>query len=237
MKTIIACGCSFTYGGNWSTKTNQFNSFSSYVDKLGQKLETEIINLSRPGASNYCIVKQIEHAITLNPDLIVFNITTSERIDYVRTGKSLYQRPSLINYNYDTYTNGYTENFSSEINSSTVMTAFTKKHDPTNNENPKDVVDFIVKYLNPEILADTNRLFILGVIRELEKNNIPYICINFSDIFKEEELDDINHISIFWREMNKKFPGKEDPHHFSEEGHKYLADNLYQYMIDHNIFL
>jgi hypothetical protein len=45
MKKIIACGCSFTYGGNWSTKTNKFNSFPSYADKLGHKLSTEIINI------------------------------------------------------------------------------------------------------------------------------------------------------------------------------------------------
>jgi lysophospholipase L1-like esterase len=57
------------------------------------------------------------------------------------------------------------------------------------------------------------------------------------NIFKEEELDDINHISIFWRTMNKDYPEIDDPYHFSEEGHKYLADKLYQYIKDNNILL
>jgi len=37
--------------------------------------------------------------------------------------------------------------------------------------------------------------------------------------------------------MNKDFPGIDDPYHFSEEGHKYLADKLYQYIKDNNILL
>ena len=235
MKKIIACGCSLTYGGNWSVKTNKFNSFPSYADKLGNILELEVINLSRPASSNYCIVKQIEHAVSLDPNLVIFNMTTAVRIEHMIGGKTLSKRPSLDNFNYAEYTNSYTEKFSGELNSTTITNAFSKKHG--NNENTSDVADFIVKYLNPEILSDYSRLFMLGAIRELEKNKIPYVCVNFSDIFKEEELDDINHISIFWRTMNKNYPSIEDPYHFSEEGHKYLADKLYQYIIDNNILL
>jgi hypothetical protein len=233
MKKIIACGCSLTYGGNWSSKTTKFNGFPGYPDKLGNLLGAEVINLSRPAASNYCIVKQIEHAITLNPDLIIFNTTTSARVEHVLKGKSVRERPSISNFYYAEYTNSYTEKFSGEINSTSVTNAFSRSHG--NTENAGDVADFIINYLNPEILADYSRLFILSAIRELEKNNIPFVCVNFSDIFKEEELDDINHISIFWRTMNKNYPGVEDPFHFSEEGHQYIADRLYQYVNDNNI--
>jgi hypothetical protein len=50
MKKIVACGCSLTYGGNWSVKTNKFNRFLGYADKLGNILESEVINLSRPAS-------------------------------------------------------------------------------------------------------------------------------------------------------------------------------------------
>ena len=237
MKKIIACGCSLTYGGNWNTKTNKFIGFPNYADKLSCLLQAEVINLARPAASNYCIAKQIEHAISLDPDLLLFNITTPERIEYVRSGKSLLRRPKLSNFNYEEYTNSYTEKFSGEINSSTIMNAFTRKFDPTNNENPRDVADFIIKYLNHEILTDYNRMYVLSAIRTLEKSKIPYVCINFSDIFKEEEINDINHISIFWKTMNKDYRSKEDPYHFSEEGHQYIADTLYKYIKENTILL
>ena len=235
MKKIIACGCSLTYGGNWSVKTNKFNRFPGYADKLGNILESDVINLSRPASSNYCIVKQIEYAITLKPDLVVFNTTTPVRIEHVLNGKALRERPSINNFNYFEYTNSYTEKFSGEINSTSITNAFSRRHG--NTENAGDVSDFIVNYLNPEILSDYSRLFILGAVRELEKNNIPYVCVNFADIFFKEEMNDINHISIFWRTMSKDYPGIDDPYHFSEEGHAYLADKLHQYIKENNILL
>jgi hypothetical protein len=237
MKKIIACGCSWTYGGNWSVNTNKFNGFSGYPDKLGKLLEAEVINLARPAASNYCIAKQIEHAITLKPNLLLFNITTSQRIEFIRSGKRLLKRPTLSNFNYEEYTNSHTEKFTGEINSSTLMNSFLKKFDETNNENSYDIAKFIAKYLDHEILTDYCRMHVLSAVRSLEKNKISYVCINFADIFKEEEINDINHISTFWRILNKKYPGKEDPYHFSEEGHKYLADRLHQYIKENNILI
>jgi len=233
MKKIIACGCSFTYGGNWSVKTRKYNGFPSYATRLVNLLEAEMIDLSRPASSNYCIVKQIEHAILLKPDLIVFNITTPVRIDHVINGKPLKTRPNISNFFYAEYTNSYTEKFSGEINSTSISNAFSRNHG--NDENTGDVSTFVIKYLNPEILTDYSRMFILSAIRELEKNKIPYVCVDFSDIFEEEELREINHISAFWRKINKDYPAIDDPYHFSEEGHQYLADTLYQYIKDNNI--
>jgi hypothetical protein len=237
MKKIIACGCSWTYGGNWSVKNDAFNKFPGYADKLENLLKLEVINLARPGASNYCIAKQIEHAITLKPDLLLFNITTSQRIEFIPSEKRLSTRPTLSNFNYEEYnTNSYTEKFTGKIYSSTLRHALLKWSDKTNNENSYYITKFLDKYLNHDMLVDYSRMYILSAIRLLEKNKIPYVCVNFSDdIFEEREINDINHISMSWSILHNKFPGKDDPYHFSEEGHQYLADMVHKYMVDNNI--
>jgi len=93
------------------------------------------------------------------------------------------------------------------------------------------VADFLLKYHSYFIKEDQDRLLVLGTISLLEKSKIPYVCINFSPMFQNGELE--NSITIKWDEICKMFPLAKDPYHFSVEGHEYLANRIYDYII-HN---
>jgi hypothetical protein len=81
MKKIIICGDSFNsddpdYGDlHWTHKLKKLIP------------DSELINLSVPGASNFLIHAQIDHAITLNPDWIIVGFTSSLRNDFKYKGK------------------------------------------------------------------------------------------------------------------------------------------------------
>jgi len=73
-KKIIVCGDSFC-----SADTNRPNThFSELLSD-----NYEVINLARGGVSNTVICLQLQTAATLDPDLIIFNTTDSNRTEFV----------------------------------------------------------------------------------------------------------------------------------------------------------
>jgi len=73
MKKIIVCGDSFCSADRNRPGTH----FSELLSSQGY----DVVNLARGGISNTAICFQIEQAIKLNPDMIIFSSTTSDRID------------------------------------------------------------------------------------------------------------------------------------------------------------
>ena len=57
------------------------------------------INLARGGASNTLIGFQLQTAISLNPDVVIFTSTTSSRIDYPIPGRN-FNSKTLFSNNY-----------------------------------------------------------------------------------------------------------------------------------------
>lgn len=75
MTTIVICGDSFC-----SSLVYERNHFSQILeDQYGFK----IINLARGGMSNVGICFQLKQALELDPDVIVYNTTSSSRIELV----------------------------------------------------------------------------------------------------------------------------------------------------------
>ena len=232
MKKIIACGCSWTYGAEWDMLTDEIDKFEDYVTLLGNKFGAETINLSKPGSSNYVIAKQIEHAITLKPDLIVFNITTPERIDVMHLGKTLKSKVTLNNFDYSLYPNEHIGETTNEIDSGPHLRAFMRAK--AGEKQFEGVADFLLKYHSYFIKEDQDRLLVLGTISVLEKSKIPYVCMNFSPMFQNNELD--NAINMRWDTLCGMYPLVKDPYHFSIEGHKYLANRIYEHIL-HNKYV
>jgi hypothetical protein len=71
MKKIVVCGDSFMA----ADPTAPGKHFSEQLDPY------EVINLAYPGVSNIDICCQIEHALSLRPDLIVIGTTSPDRIE------------------------------------------------------------------------------------------------------------------------------------------------------------
>ena len=231
MKKIIACGCSWTYGAEWNMLTDEIDKFDDYVTILGNKLGAETINLSKPGSSNYVIAKQIEHAITLNPDLIVFNVTTPERIDVMQSSKKLSSKVTINNFDYSLYPNKHIGITTDEIDSGPHLRTFMRAQ--AGEKEFQGVADFLLKYHSYFIKEDQDRLLVLGIFSILKESKIPFVCVNFSPMFQNNELD--NTITILWSKMCELFPLDKDPYHFSSEGHKYLADRIYEFILQNKL--
>lgn len=232
MKKIIACGCSWTYGAEWNMLTDEIDKFDDYVTILGNKLGAETINLSKPGSSNYVIAKQIEHAITLNPDLIVFNVTTPERIDVMQSSKKLSSKVTINNFDYSLYPNKHIGITTDEIDSGPHLRTFMRAQ--AGEKEFQGVADFLLKYHSYFIKEDQDRLLVLGTISILDKSKIPYVCVNFSPMFQNNELE--HSITILWQKLCELYPLAKDPYHFSSEGHEYLANRIYEHIL-HNKYV
>lgn len=71
---IISCGSSFS-----SLEPRLPNTH--YTELLAKELNAELINIAKPGSSNFAIRLQIETAIKMKPDLITFEFASASRID------------------------------------------------------------------------------------------------------------------------------------------------------------
>ena len=92
IKKIIVCGDSFCSADHYRPGTH----FSELLMNYGH----EVINLARGGISNTGICFQIERAITLNPDIIIFSSTGSDRIDVPVKNRKFDPRAGLKNFIY-----------------------------------------------------------------------------------------------------------------------------------------
>jgi hypothetical protein len=72
IKRIIVCGDSFC-----SASSNNRFHFSHILSNRGY----DVINLARGGISNSAICFQLNQAINLSPDLIIYRMTESDRLD------------------------------------------------------------------------------------------------------------------------------------------------------------
>ncbi len=90
---IICCGSSFSSLDPNFPRTH-------YSELLAKELGAELINIAKPGSSNFAIRLQIETAITLKPDLILFEFASASRLDLplsVLGEDKQYQKENLAN--------------------------------------------------------------------------------------------------------------------------------------------
>ncbi len=81
-KKLIVCGDSFM--------SPTFNSPGTHFSEIvSEKLNYELVSLSRSAMSNGGIVSQLEHALTLDPSFILFNTTFADRVEFTLTNNNL----------------------------------------------------------------------------------------------------------------------------------------------------
>lgn len=81
-KKLIICGDSFM------SPTNNLPG-THFSEIISDKLNYDLVPLSRSAMSNGGIVSQLEHAMTLNPSFILFNTTFADRIEFTLTNDNL----------------------------------------------------------------------------------------------------------------------------------------------------
>lgn len=81
-KKLVICGDSFM------SPTNKLPG-THFSEIISEKLDMELVPLSRSAMSNGGIVSQLEYAITLDPSFILFNTTFADRIEFTLTRDNL----------------------------------------------------------------------------------------------------------------------------------------------------
>ena len=232
MKKIIACGCSWTHGFYWKDREHKvFDTFKNYPSLYGEKHGYDVINLSLPGASTYAIAKQVEYAISLQPDLVMFNTTTNDRIDLKKSADIVFDNyvPSFKDFLYGIFANKHTAMCNDNIETGSFST-FLPNLSPLKNINDKNknaIAKFIVmydQYIDSAMRRDQNRLLVIGILSLLKYSGIPYVCVDLIDIVSADYIEPV--IKIHCDELIRKFPVASDSLHFNQDGHAYITDQL-----------
>jgi hypothetical protein len=207
----------------------------SYANFVASKLDGEIMNISFPGASNYAIAKQVEYAVTLNPNLIIFNTTTHSRIDLkkINTSNFIEGHPSIKDFVYGHFKNRYVNDTNASVYSSS-FNVFLSGIAPVDDN--KLLEEFILSYdtyINHEMRQDQNRFLVMGILNLLNNSKIPYICIDIGNIFPKDYSNNV--ISLSQTELTSRFPIKTDKDHFNQDGHSFISEKICQWLLDNNI--
>jgi len=209
---MLAVGDSFTYGEELSDRT------SAWPQLLATKLSVELLNLGQPSASNDNILRKTIDQTIIDPD-----------IDFVVIGWSNIGRSEYADeFGYYDVWPGYQGNLF--------------KRDGTNWRS--DLVDYVSRYHNSEAI---HKKFIQQVIllqSYLQSRGIKYIMLNIvqNEYYKKKHFD--GQLKYF-EQVNKDYflgfnesgmvewtygcaKGPND--HFLEEGHKIVADKIYEHI-------
>jgi hypothetical protein len=182
-KKIIVCGDSFC-----SADTNKPNTHFSelLLDNY------EIINLARGGVSNTVICLQLQTAVTLDPDLIIFNTTDSNRTEFVynnRPVNDISLKDIIYPYSSDSsYGSTHVGNVNARYMSDVWPAILTPRPD-----NPLKYSDSKIQNLKnyfteifDEPLKQLIDKWIIGYWKtQLEKEQIPTVEISSRDVGKE----------------------------------------------------
>ena len=208
--TLVSCGCSFSKDDFAGVPT------PSYGRILAEQLGLDFINLAISGASNYFIAKQVEHAITLTPSIVIIGITTPLRYDLVGDKlEFISRRPNYTDFNlvYDSY-------LPDKIHSKS-------KHWFKNRNT--EIIDMLLNCTNFQIKQDQDLFCILGSCFLLRESNIPFILINFGDEVNEIKLTDRTYY-LPYSQLAKRYPlpdsVEQEKLHFNAQGHEFVAKML-----------
>ena len=235
----ISCGCSFTYGSGPGKDTDVLGQLKNYSDCLSEMIDCDIENLAFPGCSNYGITVQIRHAIEQKPDFIIFNTTTSMRYEFVKLGKTTSNPPTLKDFS-------TLRNIDSNIlcGHYSILEAMLRRRNEGYDmfetkwnwgkytvEQYQELYDFLTNYIDINVRIDQDTLMIKGAIQNLKESLIPFVCIDTVDIVEDH---DIELIKLPWESYVKQYPISVDPHHWNEDGHLALAQQLIDHIKDVN---
>lgn len=227
---IISCGCSFTYGSGPSDKSFMLGKVKNYSEFLQDMTSSELENLAFPGCSNYGIIKQVEHAVEKQPDLILFNTTTSMRYEIIRPDKCVEGEPhfkdfSSINNIGGTVTSAHYTIIQSMLSG--------RQHNPDifnsrwnwgkfSEQHYEEIFNYLIKYQDVSVKTDQDKLMINGAIAALKHTGIPFVAIDCVGLIRE----DCTTIDLPWQEYVKQYPLELDEWHWNEQGHQALANRI-----------
>jgi len=206
MKKLITCGCS------WMSRSIQVPN-SHYSELLAADLQYELTTYALPGMSNGGIALQIEQAIRDKPDLILFNTTSFDRIEFSISNLES-AGPSYHNYDEATYidmsvaphncTKGrqtfISSNLVTLIPNARVMREVLLQYGMDTSEILKKyhaLQEWFKFMYHPPMKLKTDRWIMYAVLSKLRDSNIPYVFVQ----------DDLGLPDVTWTTpiLNKKW--------------------------------
>jgi len=155
---LISCGCSFFTLDKRYPKTH-------FSELIAQRGNYELENYGKLGASNFTIALQVEHAIKQNPDILLIGFTSVDRIEIP---VDQYRIPDgILNIKYNT--NNVFPPYYDERLTTTVSNSF------PNLEQTDAVKLYISDLYDPELKRQHDFFIAAGILRKLDKLNIPYV--------------------------------------------------------------
>jgi hypothetical protein len=187
IKKIVVCGDSFCSAG--------IHSETHFSQLLSNKYGYDVINIARGGISNTAICYQIKQAINMNPDLIIFRVTGSSRLDIPikKFNKHIGLRNFLYPWSYEhSHTSPHTGGVTGTVLSDTIEGFFVESRQQSLPENlkisisVKEAIKQYITYMYDDDLQTERDKWMIGYwLSQLEKKNIPYIEICENGIGKE----------------------------------------------------
>lgn len=213
-RKIFICGCSFSTGFYYiDQEKNQYGRHIPFGEILAESLGIKFETLAEPGASNYFISKQIEHSIKFKPDLVLINFTMPWRYDYIEKGK-IYSFPTLEDFIYK---------FRSPISEKQpTIKSIAVNSLPDDSELKK----LLSLYTTIHIKADQDRMMLSNALKELEKEKIKFLALDFSGFTYPGYFKNLNSLDIEYDKIFKTYHDKNDKSHLSQEGHNLIAQMI-----------
>jgi len=229
-KNIVACGDSVTHGyyleNDYHDETHIVKSNQGYPEIVAETLGASIVNLSKPGASNYCIAKQLDYAFTLQPDFIIIGLTTGMRFDYttdIFADKHWKDNiPTIQDFDYRNHSRSEHTNNHGLIESQPLSSIETY-HDR------KDLVNYIAKYIDIDIKRDQDRHIIMGMLWKLAVKKIPYVIVDWTEMILYEYTSRAVIRDLKLSEYRNLYPCA-DGVHFNQEGHRAAAARINRFI-------
>lgn len=217
-KLVVVCGDSWLsprYNSHIEKPIDEHHFSQILVEKIGW----DLVYLSMPGVSNYCIFDQIRTAIAINPDLIIFNTTAPERyevtLDNINflTYHGVYVEFPILKYFHTQYDwfkkllgiddvlpyiiSSGNEDINHLISYFSYMIPSLEKDVAKCLKDKKEDIKGYVNISNYYINKDYDSYLLKGIISEMVDANIPYICMMDSLELKHVSFNKDNNILNF----------------------------------------
>ena len=236
MKRLYVCGDSFM-----SPRTTVPGTHFSEI--FAEKLNFQLTVYSRSAISNGGIILQLEQVLIEKPDLLFFNITSHDRIEFPKNNIEMDYKLYLNHLNYQNYKTDLstgTYQFDGNMMSDNLVSLLNDAAGYCERQNIKpEKMDAIKTYFN-EIYVSSwkhqiDMMMMYCSLHRLHKSGIPYILIHDYLCIKNhldlEWLEDKNNITeVIHNFIMQVDPKEPDPgYHTSPE----MQVDIANFVIDH----
>lgn len=225
---LIHCGDSFTFGVGCENPDE-----TSYASLVADKLQAESINLSRSAGSNYVVYLQVLKALELNPDFVLVNTTSTDRIEWV-SDNAVLDRPisieqfSYLNVDKPSFVSRL-PNYKPNILCDQIYGLQNPRYNDQNPERLNTVLQYSTIMMDGGIKRDYDSGLIVLAVELLKNAGIPYVVLAGDYLYEHLRfIGPLLYINFF--ELAAKYPDRFGTTHCSEIAHKIVANQVIQYI-------